>query len=44
MKGFDPKQVKLVKSSYSEADRESQQTDDVMLTKIMYGDEKAPLF
>ena len=44
MKRFDPKQVKLVNSSYTEPDRESQQTDEYMVTKIIYGDEKAPLF
>ena len=44
MKGFDPKLVKLVNSKYSEADRDSQQTDEYMVTKIIYADQKEPLF
>ena len=44
MKGFNPQLVKQVNSSYSEADRESQQTDEYMVTKIIYADQQEPLF
>ena len=44
MKGFNPQLVRLVNSSYSEADRESQQTDEYMVTKIFYADQDEPLF